>query len=112
MEGNSDGINGNLITDKRLNLVRTESKRSFDNNSESESEPYLDCDDCNDSDDDQDDIDGVIDDNHDDRESLEFEYEPGISLSSLHFYQTCHCQEESESGITIFRGGNNRVNQD
>ena len=88
MEGNSDGINGNLITDKRLNLVRTESKRSFDNNSESESEPYLDCDDCNDSDDDQDDIDGVIDDNPDDRESLEFEYEPGISLSSLHFYQT------------------------
>ena len=48
--------------------------------------------------DEEDDIDGVDCDGPDDRESLEFEYEPGISLSSLQFYQTCECQNDSETG--------------
>lgn len=90
MEENSDGL--------RNKLVRTDSKKSSDaSESEGESQ-YVDCEDCleDESDEDRDDIDGVFDDSN---PGLEFEYEPGISLSSLHFYQTCECQNsESESG--------------
>ena len=90
MEENSDGL--------RNKLVRTDSKKSSDaSESESESQ-YVDCEDCleDESDEDHDDVDGVFDDSN---PGLEFEYEPGISLSSLHFYQTCECQNhESESG--------------
>ena len=97
---NMDGASeiGVVKGNPKINVIRTDSKKSFDSE-ESESEPYLDCDDCNSDDqDDVDDIDGDDDDVPDDRDSLEFEYEPGISLSSLHFYQTCECQNESESG--------------
>ena len=79
-------------------MIRTDSKKSSDaSESESESQ-YVDCDDCleDESDEYHDDVDGVFDDSN---PGLEFEYEPGISLSSLHFYQTCECQNnESESG--------------
>ena len=95
MEGDSDG----LKVCPRNKLIRTDSKKSSDaSESESESQ-YVDCEDCE-SEEDQDDIDEVDgDSNQDDRDGLEFEYEPGISLSSLHFYQTCECQNnESESG--------------
>ena len=90
----SDGINGNIVSSgtTKQAVTRTESKKSFDSE-ESESEPYHDCDVSNSDEDDIDDIDAP-----DDRDSLEFEYEPGISLSSLQFYQTCQCQNESESG--------------
>ena len=74
-------------------LVKMKDKTSFD--SESTEESYQDC--CEEvSDDEEEDHDEV--DGPDDRDSLEFEYEPGISLSSLQFYQTCQCQLESESG--------------
>ena len=88
MEENSDGL--------RNKLVRTDSKKSSDaSESESESQ-YVDCEDVSDESDESDDVDGVFDDSN---PGLEFEYEPGISLSSLHFYQTCECQNhESESG--------------
>ena len=95
MEGDSDGLKVCL----RNRLIRTDSKKSSDaSESESESQ-YVDCEDCE-SEEDRDDIDEVDgDSNLDDRDGLEFEYEPGISLSSLHFYQTCECQNnESESG--------------
>ena len=95
MEGDSDG----LKVCPRNKLIRTDSKKSSDaSESESESQ-YVDCEDCE-SEEDRDDIDEVDgDSNQDDRDGLEFEYEPGISLSSLHFYQTCECQNnESESG--------------
>ena len=88
MEENSDGL--------RNKLVRTDSKKSSDaSESESESQ-YVDCEDVSDESDESDDVDGVFDDSN---PGLEFEYEPGISLSSLHFYQTCECQNsEAESG--------------
>ena len=95
MEGDSDGLKVCL----RNRLIRTDSKKSSEaSESESESQ-YVDCEDCE-SEEDRDDIDEVDgDSNLDDRDGLEFEYEPGISLSSLHFYQTCECQNnESESG--------------
>ena len=102
MDGLSD--EGVVKEKTRISVIRTDSKKSFDSE-ESESEPYLDCDDCNSDDDDQDEVDEIDgdddDDVPDDRDSLEFEYEPGISLSSLHFYQTCECQNESESGDKI-----------
>ena len=94
MEENSDGLRVCL----RNKLVRTDSKKSSDaSESESESQ-YVDCEDCLDdeSDEDQEDVDGVFDESN---PGLEFEYEPGISLSSLHFFQTCECQNsEAESG--------------
>ena len=84
MEDRSDGMR---------TLLKTE-KSSFDSESTEESS-YQDClDEASDDDDEgHDEIDGP-----DDRDSLEFEYKPGISLSSLQFYQTCQCQQESESG--------------
>ena len=95
MEENSDGLRVCLNRNK---LIRTDSKKSSET-SESESESqYVDCEDCLDdgSDEDHEDVDGVFDDSN---PGLEFEYEPGISLSSLHFYQTCECQNsEAESG--------------
>ena len=94
-----DGLNGNLpVVGSQLgSLIKSDSIGG--DNSESESEPYHDCDNCvSDDTDEEDDIDGVDCDGPDDRESLEFEYEPGISLSSLQFYQTCECQNDSETG--------------
>ena len=92
-----DSINGNLPLD--LALIRTKSDSVSVCDSESESEPYHDCDNCDNTDDDLEDaIDGIDCEEREDRDSLEFEYEPGISLASLQFYQTCECQHDSETG--------------
>ena len=69
---------------------------------DSESEPYLDCEDCSEDEAgdsaEEGDGDGLYCDRLD---SLEFDYEPGISLSSLQFHhRACDCQQESESGDT------------
>ena len=80
------------------NLVKSDSVSC---ESESESEPYHDCCNCENSEEEEegDDIDGGVDcDEPDNRDSLEFEYEPGISLASMQLYQTCDCQQSSESG--------------
>ena len=79
------------------NLVKSDSVSC---ESESESEPYHDCCNCDNSEEEQEeDIDGGVDcDEPDNRDSLEFEYEPGISLASMQLYQTCDCQQSSESG--------------
>ena len=94
-----DDLNGNLAAGKLFSLTSLAKSDSRSCDSESESEPYHDCDNC-DTDDDQEDhqVDGVDFEEPDDRDSLEFEYEPGISLSSLQFYQTCECQNDSETG--------------
>ena len=96
-----DGLNGNIRLERTslANLVKSDSVSC---ESETESEPYLDCCNCDNSDEEEeeeDDIDGGVDcDEPDNRDSLEFEYEPGISLASMQLYQTCDCQQSSESG--------------
>ena len=95
-----DGLNGNLRLERTFlaNLGKSDSGSC---ESESESEPYHDCCNCDNSEDEEeeDDIDGGVDcEEPDNRDSLEFEYEPGISLASMQLYQTCDCQQDSESG--------------
>ena len=98
-----DGLNGNIRLERTFlaNLVKSDSVSC---ESESGSEPYHDCCNCENSDEEEeeeeDDIDGGVDcDEPDTRDSLEFEYEPGISLASMQLYQTCDCQQnDSESG--------------
>ena len=101
-----DGLNGNIRLERTFltNLVKSD---SVSGESETESEPYHDCCNCDNSDeedeedeDEEDDIDGgVYCEEPDIRDSLEFEYEPGISLASMQLYQTCDCQQnDSESG--------------
>ena len=100
-----DGLNGNIPLERTFlpNQVKSDSVSC---ESESESEPYHDCCNCENSDEEEeeeeeqgDDIDGGVDcDEPDNRDSLEFEYEPGISLASMQLYQTCDCQQDLESG--------------
>ena len=96
MEENTEGGAVSSVASVSRCWVRTESE-------DSESEPYLDCEDCSeeeagDSAEDGEDGDGLYCDRLD---SLEFDYEPGISLSSLQFHhRACDCQQESESGDT------------
>ena len=110
MEENTEGGAVSSVASVSRCWVRTESE-------DSESEPYLDCEDCSeeeagdsaedgedgeeeaaDSAEDGEEGDGLYCDRLD---SLEFDYEPGISLSSLQFHhRACDCQQESESGDT------------
>ena len=94
MEENTEG---GAVTRVTRCWVRTESE-------DSESEPYLDCEDCSEDEagDSAEDGEGEGDGLYCDRlDSLEFDYEPGISLSSLQFHhRACDCQQESESGDT------------
>ena len=106
MEENTEGGAVSRVASVSRCWVRTESE-------DSESEPYLDCEDCSGEEDGEDGEDGEEEagDSAEDGEgdglycdrldSLEFDYEPGISLSSLQFHhRACDCQQESESGDT------------